>query len=177
MSMDRQGTFAALEVRLDPELPRGVFQLRDGFGSVLWEWDEREEAAVNEEIREDVSLAGSDVKVPAEVEARLGHGMNVIRCRLPYGPDALLIDGQQVPLALSLAVVNHSPTGFSWGYGGSGPAQTALAILLHITGDAELSERLHQAFKNEHVATWPQEDTVASVDVAAWINARQGGRG
>jgi hypothetical protein len=24
---------------------------------------------------------------------------------------------------------NHSPTGFAWGYGGSGPAQLALAIL------------------------------------------------
>ena len=26
--------------------------------------------------------------------------------------------------------VNHSPTGFEWGYGGSGPAQLAFAILL-----------------------------------------------
>lgn len=26
---------------------------------------------------------------------------------------------------------NHSPTGFEWGYGGSGPAQLALAILAH----------------------------------------------
>lgn len=26
---------------------------------------------------------------------------------------------------------NHSPDGFEWGYGGSGPAQLALGILLH----------------------------------------------
>ena len=30
---------------------------------------------------------------------------------------------------------NHSPDGFNWGYGGSGPAQLALALLL----DAGLS--------------------------------------
>lgn len=28
-----------------------------------------------------------------------------------------------------LDLFNHSPTGFEWGYGGSGPAQLALAIL------------------------------------------------
>ena len=30
----------------------------------------------------------------------------------------------------SLEVYNHSPTGFEWGYGGSGPHQLALAILI-----------------------------------------------
>ncbi len=29
---------------------------------------------------------------------------------------------------------NHSPDGFNWGYGGSGPAQLALAIMLRLTG-------------------------------------------
>jgi hypothetical protein len=33
------------------------------------------------------------------------------------------------PLELRLDLFNHSPTGFEWGYGGSGPAQLALAIL------------------------------------------------
>jgi peptide/nickel transport system substrate-binding protein len=31
----------------------------------------------------------------------------------------------------------HSPTGLEWGYGGSGPADTALAILLDATGEAD----------------------------------------
>ena len=30
---------------------------------------------------------------------------------------------------------NHSPTGFEWGYNGSGPAQLALALLADATGD------------------------------------------
>jgi len=35
----------------------------------------------------------------------------------------------------------HSPTGLEWGYGGSGPADTALAILLDATGEAALLPR------------------------------------
>ena len=35
----------------------------------------------------------------------------------------------------------HSPTGLEWGYGGSGPADTALAILLDATGEANLLPR------------------------------------
>jgi hypothetical protein len=42
---------------------------------------------------------------------------------------------------------NHSPTGFEWGYGGSGPAQLALAILADALGDDERAVRLHQRFK------------------------------
>lgn len=32
---------------------------------------------------------------------------------------------------------NHSPTGFNWGYGGSGPAETALSILVDFFDDGE----------------------------------------
>jgi len=32
---------------------------------------------------------------------------------------------------------NHSPTGFEWGYGGSGPSQLALAMLADFFGDPE----------------------------------------
>ena len=32
-------------------------------------------------------------------------------------------------LRLRLDLFNHSPTGFEWGYAGSGPVQLALAIL------------------------------------------------
>jgi hypothetical protein len=31
--------------------------------------------------------------------------------------------------------VRHSPTGFAWGYGGSGPAELARCILIHALGD------------------------------------------
>ena len=54
----------------------------------------------------------------------------------------------------SLAVRNHSPSGFAWGYLGSGPAQLALALLLRATG-RERAEREYQAFKQDVVAGWP----------------------
>lgn len=42
---------------------------------------------------------------------------------------------------------NHSPDGFRWGYGGSGPAQLALAILADATGDDSIACAVYQDFK------------------------------
>ncbi|MBF6570493.1 MAG: hypothetical protein IVW54_16625 [Candidatus Binataceae bacterium] len=64
----------------------------------------------------------------------------------------------------SLKVRNHSPTGFEWGYLGSGPAQLALALLLDFTGDRRLSERMYQDFKCRVVARWSNDD----VDGQQW---------
>ena len=67
-------------------------------------------------------------------------------------------DGKRTTLRLapSLKVWNHSPSGFNWGYGGSGPAQTALALLLDWTRDAQLAKRMHKSFKWLIVARWPE---------------------
>jgi hypothetical protein len=81
--------------------------------------------------------------------------------RLKDGTCEILADGVRVPLRRSLAVWNHSPTGFEWGYGGSGPAQTALAILLDYTGGKRnFCERFHQWFKEFHTAR---------VNKAGWV--------
>jgi hypothetical protein len=50
-------------------------------------------------------------------------------------------------LPLHLEIRNHSPTGFEWGYGGSGPAQLALALLVDALGDLERAQRCYQQFK------------------------------
>ena len=42
---------------------------------------------------------------------------------------------------------NHSPTGFEWGYGGSGPAQLALAILADHCHNDEQALNWYQRFK------------------------------
>lgn len=52
----------------------------------------------------------------------------------------------------SLQVERHSPAGFEWGYGGSGPAQLALAILLDYTDDVAVARRNYQQFKREVVS-------------------------
>lgn len=56
------------------------------------------------------------------------------------------------PLRLRLDLANHSPTGFAWGYGGSGPAQLALAMLADHFGDDRKALRLYQRFKDAYLA-------------------------
>lgn len=51
----------------------------------------------------------------------------------------------------SQKIRNHSPDGFAWGYGGSGPAQLALAVLIEVTGERPALDR-YQAFKAQHIA-------------------------
>lgn len=66
--------------------------------------------------------------------------------------DRVELDGKPLDPGPSQRVFNHSPDGFAWGYGGSGPAQLALALLLAAGIPAETATRLHQGFKNDHVA-------------------------
>lgn len=53
---------------------------------------------------------------------------------------------------------NHSPTGFEWGYGGSGPAQLALAILAHHLQDNEKAIAYYQDFKWSIIANLPRNN-------------------
>lgn len=59
---------------------------------------------------------------------------------------------------------DHSPTGFAWGYGGSGPSQLALALLADALGDDRRALRLYQEFKWRVVAQWPQCEPWAITD-------------
>jgi hypothetical protein len=73
------------------------------------------------------------------------------------------------PLPLQLAIRNHSPTGFAWGYGGSGPAQLALALLVDATGDNELALRHYQDFKWSFVAGWDKSWSITEKEIRAFI--------
>ena len=53
-----------------------------------------------------------------------------------------------------LMVRNHSPDGFNWGYGGSGPAQLALSICLELFDDA-YAPLNYQDLKFDHIAGLP----------------------
>ncbi len=59
-------------------------------------------------------------------------------------------------LPMRLDLFNHSPTGYEWGYYGSGPAQLALALLAHALKDDERAVRLHQRFKTRVIAPMPK---------------------
>jgi hypothetical protein len=52
----------------------------------------------------------------------------------------------------------HSPTGFEWGYEGSGPAQLALALLADWSGDDGFALRLYQNFKFKLIAGLPRRE-------------------
>jgi hypothetical protein len=69
----------------------------------------------------------------------------------------------------SQKVWNHSPDGFQWGYGGSGPAQLALAILLDVTGDEALSVRLHQDFKRDKIAQLDDSFVLTEAEIQTWL--------
>jgi len=69
-------------------------------------------------------------------------------------------------------IVHHSPDGFEWGYGGSGPADFALNILSIFVGQ-EKAEQYHQAFKSEFVETLPKKGgTIKRDDILKWVEMK-----
>jgi DNA-directed RNA polymerase subunit RPC12/RpoP len=70
-------------------------------------------------------------------------------------------------------IKQHSPTGFEWGYGGSGPADLALNILSLFAGQ-EFAERYHQDFKREFIASMPHEGgMIRREDIIQWIKEKE----
>jgi hypothetical protein len=65
-------------------------------------------------------------------------------------------DGDSRALPLRLDIERRSPTGFEVGYGGSGPAQLAIAILADATGSAQIARLYHQRFKWKVTAQLPR---------------------
>ncbi|WP_419594820.1 DUF6166 domain-containing protein [Thiolapillus sp.] len=64
-------------------------------------------------------------------------------------PPGTVIKANSEPLNPRLDLANKSPTGFSWGYLGSGPAQLALAILADYLRDENAALAHYQAFKEK----------------------------
>lgn len=90
---------------------------------------------------------------------------------------AVWIDGERESPRPSLKIRNHSPTGFSWGYGGSGPSQLALAILYAVTRDADTAQRHYMQFKWDYVSQWPADSDVdVEIDILGWIRQQEEGR-
>jgi hypothetical protein len=68
--------------------------------------------------------------------------------------------------------VRHSPSGFEWGYGGSGPADLARSILAHhLGGDVAPPPRIYQFFKFAAVTALPKNEwTLTSDEVASRLD-------
>ena len=87
----------------------------------------------------------------------------------------LLPDGEPVKLCPgpSQKFYNHSPDGFQWGYGGSGPAQLALALLLDATTDPHMALAHYQTFKWDKVAGWGDEWEITRGEILEWIAVQE----
>ena len=83
----------------------------------------------------------------------------------------VLVDGVPLPQR----IVYHSPTGFEFGYGGSGPADLALNILALFISRCE-AEQLHQDFKWAFIGSAFPGLTLRAATVRAWIEAQRRAR-
>lgn len=81
--------------------------------------------------------------------------------RMPGDAGCVAMDRAGRTLRPRLDVCNHSPTGFEWGYAGSGPSQLALAVLADYFGPAADAARraagLHQTFSLRVVCMIPPD--------------------
>jgi len=101
-------------------------------------------------------------------------------------------NGKAENLPWRLDLENHSPTGLEWGYGGSGPAQLALAILADVLkapvrknrhtwhSDADddprtIAIRLHQDFKWKFIAGLKRNEPWTIVEQAVLDFVRDAG--
>jgi len=73
----------------------------------------------------------------------------------------------------SQKLCNHSPDGFNWGYGGSGLAQTSLALLLDATTDPEMALAYYQQFKWDKVAWWGKRWSILRSEILEWLSEEQ----
>ncbi len=74
------------------------------------------------------------------------------------------------PLPMTERAERHSPDGYCWGYGGSGPSALAHAILAAVAGE-EIADTWYEAFKHEVVAGWEidQPWRMAETEVLDWL--------
>ena len=70
----------------------------------------------------------------------------------------------------------HSPDGFQWGYGGSGPAETALCVLrdfIKLTGesvaDYNFVDNNYQQFKWDFISKIDGDLKINGYDIFQWI--------
>ena len=67
-------------------------------------------------------------------------------------------------------IERHSPDGFNWGYGGSGPADLALSILTDLFGN-DTAEQYYQKFKWDFISQLPAGKgwTLTEEQIRAWL--------
>lgn len=92
----------------------------------------------------------------------------------PWAEDFMITRvGEQVVSNVPWRLCYHSPDGFNFGYGGSGPADYAWNLLSVLVG-SDTAERLYQEFKFAFVSPLNEKNggTIKLADVVAWLAQR-----
>lgn len=95
-----------------------------------------------------------------------------VQTRTAEGGFPVYVEGRLLSPRRSQAIRNHSPDGWNWGYGGSGPAQLALGLLLEFT-DEETAKRLYQKFKWDVIAKLNGNFELTVSEVKDWIKKNE----
>jgi len=122
--------------------------IRRGFGPVCWAKKQAEEEATERKDWRGKEYCG------------------------PYDGGDIILERRDGTAFINVphVIVRHSPTGFEWGYGGPGPADAALNILLAVTGNREIAEQHYQQFKWEFISPMPEEGgIIRREDILAWL--------
>ncbi len=69
-------------------------------------------------------------------------------------------------------IVKHSPDGFSWGYGGSGPAELARCLLLEVMGKDYDDNWHYQDFKKDYVMNWKDNWQITDKEIREWVKQK-----
>ena len=75
------------------------------------------------------------------------------------------LDGQRLHLEESLRYCSKSPTGFNWGYGGSGPSQLAHEVCRKLYG-LKIAGQVFHAFKFRFITTITGDSFDMTLDLA-----------
>jgi len=92
-----------------------------------------------------------------------------------------MVDNQELDPRLDL--VDHAPSGMTFGYLGSGPKQLALAILASAAGD-DVAKRFYRDYEADVISRLQEPEDmrgregviwrIREKDVLAWVQAREG---
>jgi hypothetical protein len=90
----------------------------------------------------------------------------------PFGDEVILsltAQGDALTNIVHRKII-HSPTGFGWGYAGSGPADLALNILLYFVNEHQ-AVHLYQEFKRAFLVGIPEAGgRIPRVKIQEWVD-------
>ena len=127
-----------------------------GYGLICWRKIQGERA--REQRNADDSIVITPTITDGYAGARgPGGTVKVVRIR----------NGVQEPLR---HLVHHSPDGFNWGYGGSGPADLARSIIGDVLGTTDPEPEIYQEFKRDFIAGLYQNQwEIPLVNIELWL--------